>query len=248
MKLDSSQEAKLRNILVDQKEKITGLKHIFQLFNMIYKEICKKNAQKDKKKAEKPEDSAKLEEASEANQKIIDQIRNFYQSREMYEHMRLVNLALQTLSASKMDLIESMAGNLTCIFGAYMPDLQEMIEDSQKNKRRLQIDSGKEEKVTIKPLDFNIHKSKVLSLFKNVDAVTDRLKEFASLCLKNKKAINQYLQLKTRTFNDFSITDIINYMPNILNFENKRAYFKKEIDKLKRNAPHDEIGLNIRRS
>lgn len=37
--------------------------------------------------------------------------------------MRLVNLALQTLSASKIDLIDSMAGNLSCIFGAYMPDL-----------------------------------------------------------------------------------------------------------------------------
>jgi hypothetical protein len=51
LKLDADQEAKLRNILVDQKEKITGLKHIFQLFNMIYKEIVKKAANKEKKAA-----------------------------------------------------------------------------------------------------------------------------------------------------------------------------------------------------
>lgn len=29
LKLDAAQEAKLRSILVDQKEKITGLKHVF---------------------------------------------------------------------------------------------------------------------------------------------------------------------------------------------------------------------------
>jgi len=162
--------------------------------------------------------------------------------------MRLVNQALQTITASKIDLVDHMASNLSCIFGAYMPDLQQMIEDAKRNKRRLQINSQVEEKVTIKPLEFQQSKSKVLSLFKNVDAVSNRLREFASLCLKNKKAINQYLQLKSRTFTDFSIQDIVSYMPNILNFENKRAYFKKEIDRLKRSAAHDEINLNIRRS
>lgn len=84
-----------------------------------------------------------------------------------------------------------------------------------------------------------------MSLFKNVDKVSDRLKEFASLCLKNKKAINQYLQSKNRS--DFSITDIVSYMPNILSFENKRAYFKKEVQRIQRSAQHDEVSLNIRR-
>ena len=55
----------------------------------------------------------------------------------MYEHMRLVNMALQTITASKVDLVDHMAGNLSCIFGAYMPDLQQMIEESKKNKRAL---------------------------------------------------------------------------------------------------------------
>jgi hypothetical protein len=54
---------------------------------------------------------------------MLDQIREFYQSKEMYEHMRLVNQALQTITASKIDLVDHMAGNLSCIFGAYMPDL-----------------------------------------------------------------------------------------------------------------------------
>lgn len=174
-------------------------------------------------KTDKKADEPKVD--SEQNDKILAQIRDFYQSREMYEHMRLANLALQTLASSSIDLVDLMAANLSCIFGAYMPDLHHMVDEAQRSRKRLQTNA--EEKVNIKPLQFVVQKSKVLSLFKNVDVVSDRLKEFAALCLKNKKAINQYLQLKTRT--DFSITDIVSYMPNILSFENKRAYFKKEI-------------------
>lgn len=72
LKLDSTQEAKLRNILVDQKEKITGLKHIFQLFNIIYKEILKK-ASDAAAKAEKGEkvDEAQLKAELEQNDKIL---------------------------------------------------------------------------------------------------------------------------------------------------------------------------------
>ena len=66
----------------------------------------------------------------EQNDKILGQIRDFYQSREMYEHMRLANLALQTLAASSIDLVDHMASNLSCIFGAYMPDLHHMMDES----------------------------------------------------------------------------------------------------------------------
>lgn len=130
LKLDSGQEAQLRAILIDQREKITGLKHIFQLLNMIYKEICKKT---DKKQDEAESDS---------NAQILGQIRDFYQSRDMYEHMRLVNLALQTLTATNIDLVEHIASNLSCIFGAYMPDLHQMSEEAQKNKKRLSDDKA----------------------------------------------------------------------------------------------------------
>ena len=125
-----TQQAKLRNILVDQKEKITGLKHIFQLLNIIYKEILKKNSDAEAKNdKEKPKEAEQKAEA-EQNEKIMEQIREFYQSREMYEHMRLANLALQTLAASNIDLVDHMASNLSCIFGAYMPDLHHMIEET----------------------------------------------------------------------------------------------------------------------
>lgn len=37
------------------------------------------------------------------------------------------------------------------------------------------------------------------------------------------------------------------YMPNLLDFENKRNYFKKELARLKRNQYRDMIQLFIRR-
>jgi E3 ubiquitin-protein ligase HUWE1 len=39
-------------------------------------------------------------------------------------------------------------------------------------------------------------------------------------------------------------------MPNLLNFENKRAYFKREIEKMKREAEadHDSISISVKRN
>ena len=37
-------------------------------------------------------------------------------------------------------------------------------------------------------------------------------------------------------------------MPNLLDFENKRIYFKKELKKIKRNANARSLILNIRRN
>lgn len=68
----------------------------------------------------------------------------------MQEHMRLANLALQTLAASSIDLVDLMAANLSCIFGAYMPDLHHMVDDAQRSRKRHQTNT--EEKITIKPL------------------------------------------------------------------------------------------------
>ena len=101
----------------------------------------------------------------------------------MYEHMRLINLTLGCVSAAKTDMVDLVSGNFSCIFSAYMPDLQQMIEDSEANKAKLVIDDKVKEKITIKPLDYQQEKNKVLTLFKNIDKVEPRLKEFGTFCL-----------------------------------------------------------------
>ena len=41
---------------------------------------------------------------------------------------------------------------------------------------------------------------------------------------------------------------LIKHMPDILDFENKRAIFKQELSKLKRNQYFEQISLQIRRT
>ena len=40
---------------------------------------------------------------------------------------------------------------------------------------------------------------------------------------------------------------LIRHMPNLLDFDNKRAYFKQEIAKIKRRQQFESINLYIRR-
>lgn len=90
-------------------------------------------------------------------------------------------------------------------------------------------------------------KNKLLSLFKNVDKLSARMEKFAQFCLSNKKAINKFLQLRAKTQTD-RLSEIMIYVPNLLDFENKRAFFKKELTRIKRNQSHRGCHLNLKRS
>lgn len=49
--------------------------------------------------------------------------------------------------------------------------------------------------------------------------------------------INELVAVKT-TIHDQSLNfdNLVQYMPNVLNFENKRVHFKKELEKMRRDA------------
>ena len=67
-------------------------------------------------------------------------------------------------------------------------------------------------------------------LFKNVDwDLPARLTQFSDFCLKNKKAINGLLHGRNKANFGISMSDIVKYMPNLLDFETKRSYFSKEL-------------------
>lgn len=88
--------------------------------------------------------------------------------------------------------------------------------------------------------------NKVLSLFKNVDEeLPERLNQFSVFCLNNKKAINKLIQ-KNRASLGIQLADIVKYMPNLLDFESKRDYFNKEIEKQRQAARNRGGRLNIR--
>lgn len=45
-----------------------------------------------------------------------------------------------------------------------------------------------------------------------------------------------------------TFSTVISKYPQLLDFENKRTYFRNEVKKLKQNHAYDDIRLNIRRS
>lgn len=55
----------------------------------------------------------------------------------------------------------------------------------------------------------------------------------SNFCLVNKRIINKMIKAKPALFSN-ELDGFVRYMPNLLDFENKRSYFKKEIHKMKR--------------
>jgi E3 ubiquitin-protein ligase HUWE1 len=85
------------------------------------------------------------------------------------------------------------------------------------------------------------------TLFRNPYYITNRIEELSNFCMVNKRIINKMIKQKPNLFVN-ELEGLIRHMPNLLDFDNKRTYFKKELGKLKRNNLYgDQIQLYIRR-
>ena len=85
-------------------------------------------------------------------------------------------------------------------------------------------------------------------LFRNPFYINNRLEELSKFCIANKRIINKMIKQDRNLFeNDLKI--IITYMPNFLDFENKRTYFKQQLKKLKGSdyLYGEQINLKIKR-
>jgi hypothetical protein len=87
------------------------------------------------------------------------------------------------------------------------------------------------------------------AVFKNVAPdISDQLYEFCKLCMINKQIINKIFTTPSSDSSTFSLSTFVKAMPNLLNFENKRAFFRKEIDKMKKEGLHrHSTSIKIRR-
>ena len=132
-------------------------------------------------------------------------------------------------------MLDSLTNNLACIFESYLPDLRElMLQVDQANKEK-QPERAATEAIKIRPiLSKSEAKNRVLGLFKNVTELNERMQQFSVFCLNNKKAINKLLSAKNRSAIDLKLSDVVQYMPNLLDFDNKRAYFSRELERQKR--------------
>lgn len=165
--------------------------------------------------------------------------------------MGLVNDVLAILKGSGMtELSKELMSNLGCIFEAHLPDLHAVIKRSNlQNEER----PANKAEIRMKPIHQKdaVTSNLLNSLFKNVSwELPQRLNRFSEFCLKNKKAINKLLQGKNRAFLGIQISDIVKYMPNLLDFESKREHFYKEIEKLRSSARHRHrrLAINVRRA
>ena len=87
-----------------------------------------------------------------------------------------------------------------------------------------------------------------LAVFKTQPEISDQLYEFCKFCMLNKQIINKIFNTSSPDVSSFNLTTFVKAMPNVLNFENKRQFFRKEIDKIKKEALHrHSISIKIRR-
>lgn len=100
--------------------------------------------------------------------------------------------------------------------------------------------------IKMKPLAETIHTKEKITLFKPEFEISSKIEELNRFCTLNKKIINQLIKSKPNLFVE-ELEELIKYMPNLLDFENKRQYFRKELAKMKRNHHHNDINLMIRR-
>lgn len=86
-------------------------------------------------------------------------------------------------------------------------------------------------------------------MFRDVKTPSDRLYEFNNFCLVNKSILNKIVkniynasgsnaqELQENHQRELStVSEYIRFMPNLLDFDNKRMYFKKEVKKLRKQA------------
>ena len=70
-------------------------------------------------------------------------------------------------------------------------------------------------------------------IFKNQKYFTNRVAEISRFCRVNKRLINQLIK-KRPAFASAEIEGLIRNMPDLLDFDNKRIYFKKELQAIRR--------------
>jgi hypothetical protein len=125
------------------------------------------------------------------------------------------------------------------VFSSFYPELFESIQkeeqqslEEQKNPK----DPQTKYKIKMMPIsEQNLKASKEkFTLFRNAFYMTNRIEELSIFCLNNKRIINKMIKSKPSLFVN-ELEGLIKYMPNLLDFDNKRTYFKKELAKLKKN-------------
>lgn len=78
------------------------------------------------------------------------------------------------------------------------------------------------------PLAESANRKDRFILFRNANYYTSRIEELCKFCVANKRIINKLIKNKPQLFVR-ELEGLIKHMPNLLDFDNKRIYFKREL-------------------
>lgn len=82
--------------------------------------------------------------------------------------------------------------------------------------------------IKIEPNSLNSPTKEKFVVFRNIDTVTPRIESLSLFSFKNMRIINKIVKSKNNLFTN-EMEGAIKHMSNILDFDNKRIYFKSEL-------------------
>ena len=145
-----------------------------------------------------------------------------------------------------------MMTNIMIIFESFQPDLLEMIKENNLEESEKKDDKDKKKPLEqeVKMVEISMSKqvsettNLAKSLFKNVNSLSQRMVHFSSFCLNNKKIINKILKNNQLSEINLKLNDVIKYMPNLLDFTNKKSYFYQKIERMKIRGPRIRLEIS----
>lgn len=221
-----------QNLKVHEDSEI--LYRLFKLYNLFYDKFSKE--------AEKKE----AVEASKANpNEVVEFVKAAYENETIKLFINTISETLKIVLRVNMDTNEGVSNLIFCVLSSFYPELFDSIrfEEEQKKQDKKEAESKKDKaKFQIKFMTLEeaggssgAQSKERVTLFRNTYYITNRIEELSQFCLINKRIINKMIKSKPNLFVN-ELEGLIRHMPNLLDFDNKRTYFKKELNKLKRNS------------
>jgi hypothetical protein len=164
-------------------------------------------------------------------------VKETYQNEALSLFIPTLTNVLKIVMKVNIEPNETISNLIFCVLTSFYPELFDAnkheieIKAKEKKEKEEKKDTTKYQ-IKMKPISLDGDGEK-FSLLRNHSYFTNRIEEMSNFCLVNKKIINKMIKTKPNLFTQ-ELDGFIKYMPNLLDFENKRSYFKKEIHKMKR--------------
>mmetsp|Transcript_9556 Transcript_9556/g.9165 ORF Transcript_9556/g.9165 Transcript_9556/m.9165 type:complete len:371 (-) Transcript_9556:625-1737(-) len=194
------------------------------------------------------------------SQVVTNQIHSFYGNPQIESLINNLSETLKIVQYANIEVNESLTNLILVVFSSFYPEISAQVEKESKKKEEEKKKSPEERKgavnkfnVVMNPISMSPAKEskEKFKIFRSTEEMSARVQKLSDFSYRNSKIINSIVRQK----NNFIIVEMeeaIKHMSNLLDFENKRAYFKVELQKMKRRGNqyqfHEELQLSVRRN